>query len=99
MMPREIIANVLGCDPVDIYDHTEYQAIAKHLRTYQSNGAEWEDYRMRMKESLDIWADILKRCRAQGFLFSCVRSIKRQERIFWLQRVEYMVPEIDHEAK
>lgn len=97
MMPKEIIAKVLDCDPVDIYDHSDYQAIAKHLRTYQINGAEWEDYRLRMRDQLDIWADILKRCRAQGFVFGGVRSVHKQERIIWLPRVEYRIPEVERE--
>jgi hypothetical protein len=97
-MPNEIIAKVLGCYPADVYDHSDYQAIAKHLRTYQSNGAEWEDYRLRMREQLDIWADILKRCRDQGFVYGGVRSIIRQERIFWMQRVEYRLPEMDRKV-
>jgi DNA polymerase I-like protein with 3'-5' exonuclease and polymerase domains len=95
MMPRAIIAKILQCEPGDIYDDADYQAIIRHILSWRKLQANWDEYRNKIDPILlEKLTRILQDCRREGFVFGRVSSEEAVLKIIWMQRVAYVEPGI-----
>jgi hypothetical protein len=95
-MPDSIIAKVLHVSKSDIYDDVDYQGYIKHVLSSRKTGANWDEYASRIDPILrEKWAEILRRCRQEGFVFGYIKAIDGVVKIIWAQRVEYALREAD----
>jgi hypothetical protein len=95
-MPDSIIAKVLHCERSEIYDDLDYQTYIKHVISSRKAGANWDEYANRIDPILrEKWAEILRRCRSEGFVFGYIKAIHGVVKIIWAQRVEYGLREAE----
>jgi hypothetical protein len=89
-MPDGIIAKVLHVSKSEIYDDADYQAYVRHVLACKKIQANWDEYANRIDPILrEKWAEILRRCRQEGFVFGYIKAIDGVVKIIWAQRVEY----------